>query len=219
MCDCLPMLGVSVASDLSWNEHICSVTKSEARKIGFLFRSKRFFTPLNLSTLYKAQIRACREYGLHLWRRAPKHSLATLDAIQKRAVRLIENSTLTDSLDSLAHRRNVSALSLFYRYYHSRWSDELKSVIHSKACFASSTRFSDSQHSFEVKLEKCRTTSFANTLVPMTSRNWNSLPASIFPRTYNLQTFKSECTNTYPCILSLDQLSLLFGNARVFQES
>ena len=114
------------------------------------------------------------------------------ETIQKRAIRLIDDSTLTDSLDSLVHRRNVSALSLYYRYYHSRCSDELKSIIHPKARFTRSTRFADSQHSFAVKLEKWRTTSFANTFVPMTSRNWNSLPASIFPSTYNLQTFKTR---------------------------
>ena len=49
--------------------------------------------------------------------------------------------------------------------------DELKSIIPPKACFAHSTRFADSQNSFAVKLEKCRTTSFANTFIPMTSRN------------------------------------------------
>ena len=103
MCDSLSMLGVSVAFDLSWNEHISSVAKSAARKIGFLFRSKRFFTPLHLLTLYKAQIRPCLEDGSHLWRGASKYSLATLDTIQKRAIRLIDDSALTDSLDSLAH--------------------------------------------------------------------------------------------------------------------
>ena len=74
----------------------------------------------------------------------------------------------------------------------SQQSDELKSIIPPKACFARSTRFVDSQHSFTVKLEKCRSTSFANTFVPMTSRNWNSFPVSIFPSTYNLQTFKTR---------------------------
>ena len=32
------------------------------------------------------QIRPSLEYGSHLWRGASKHSLATLDAIQKRAI-------------------------------------------------------------------------------------------------------------------------------------
>ena len=89
---------------------------------------------------------------------------------------------------------NYSGLkfSLYFRYYHGGCSDELKSEIPPKACFARGTRFADSQHSSAVKLEKCRTTSFANTFVPMTSRNWNSLPVSIFPSTYNLQTFKTR---------------------------
>ena len=64
-CDSLSILGVSVASDLSWNEHISSGAKYAARKIGFLFKSMRFFTPLHLLTLYKAQIRPCLEYGSH----------------------------------------------------------------------------------------------------------------------------------------------------------
>ena len=123
---------------------------------------------------------------------------------------LIDDSALTDSLDSLARRRNVSALSLYYRYYHGRCSDELKSVIPPKACFARSTRFADSQHSFAVKLEKCRTTSFANTFVSMSSRNWNSLPAFIF------KPSKPGFTNTYASTLSLDQLSLLFS---IFRDS
>ena len=149
-----------------------------------------FFTPLHLLTVYKAQIRPCLEYGSHLWRGASKYSLTSLDTIQKRAIRLIDDSALTDSLDSLAHRRNVSALFLYSRYYHGRCSDELKSVIPPTACFARSTRFTDSQHSFAVKLEKCRTTSFANMFVPMTSKNWNSLPASIFPSTFITQVHK-----------------------------
>ena len=77
-----------------------------------------------------------------------------------------------------------------------RCSDELKSVTPPKGCFTRSTRFADSQHSFAVKLEKCRSTSFANTFVPMTSKSWNSLPASIFPSTYNLQTFKTPGAQT-----------------------
>ena len=47
--------------------------------------------PSSLLTLYKAQIRPCLEYGSHLWRGASEHSLATLDAIQKRAIKLIED--------------------------------------------------------------------------------------------------------------------------------
>ena len=70
--------------------------------------------PSQLLTLYKAQIRSGLEYGSHLWRGASKHSLATLDEIQKRAIKLIGDPALTDTLDTLAHRRTISALSLYY---------------------------------------------------------------------------------------------------------
>ena len=117
------MLGVSLGSDPSWNDHIISVAKAAACKFGFLLRTKRLFTPTQLLTLYKSQIRPRLEYCSHLWREASKHSLNTLDAIQRRAIRLIGDPALTDTLDSLADRRSVSALSIFYRYYHGFFSD------------------------------------------------------------------------------------------------
>ena len=98
--DKIAMLGVTLGSDLSWNDHISTIAKAVACKLGLLFRSRHYYTPSQLLTLYKAQIRPCLEYGSHLWRGASKHSLATLDAIQKRAIKLIGDPALTNSLDS-----------------------------------------------------------------------------------------------------------------------
>ena len=53
---------------------------------------------------------------------------------------------LKENMDFVSLDDFVSALSLYYRYYHGRYSDELKSKIPPKACFARSTRFADSQH-------------------------------------------------------------------------
>ena len=156
------MLGVTLGSDLSWNDHIISVAKAAACKLGFLFRTKPFFTPTHLLTLYKAQIRSCLEYCSHLWRGASKHLLNTLDAIQRRAIRLLGDPALTDTLDSIAHRRSVSTLSLFYTYYHGFCSDEIKSIIPPKTAFARNTRFSKIQHPYALKLDTNRTNAFAN---------------------------------------------------------
>ena len=84
--DKISMFGVTLGSDLSWNDHIISVTEAAACKLGFIFRTKRFFTPTQFLPLYKAQIRPCLKYCSHLWRGT---SLNTLDAIQRRALRLI----------------------------------------------------------------------------------------------------------------------------------
>ena len=88
--------------------------------------------------------RPCLEYGSHLCRGASKHSLATLDAIQKGAIKQIGDPALTSTLDSLAHRKTISALSLYYRYYtHGVCSVELKSIIPPEAIFARNMRFSN----------------------------------------------------------------------------
>ena len=95
-----------------------------------------------------------------------RHSLNILDAIQRRAIRLIGDPAVTDSLDSLAHRRSVSVLSLFYRYYHGFCSDEIKSIILPKASFARNTRFSKIQHRYALKLDTNPTSAFANSFIP-----------------------------------------------------
>ena len=46
------------------------------------------------------------------------------------------------------------------------------------------------QQPYALKLDTNRTNAFANSFIPMTSRDWNSLPLTVFPATYNLQSFK-----------------------------
>ena len=99
------MLGITLGSDLSWNDHISTTTKAAARKHGLLFRSNAITPPVN----FLQGIRFKFVPVSHLWRGASKHSLATLDAIQKRAIKLI-GDRLANSLDSLAHRITISAL-------------------------------------------------------------------------------------------------------------
>ena len=96
-------------------------------------------------------------------------------------------------------------------------ASELKSVIPPKAFFARSARFADSQHSFAGKLEKWRTTSFANALVPMTARNWNSLPASIFPS--NLQNPGSQTPTPPPSyLINFPFSSLMQGSFEIHRD-
>ena len=82
----------------------------------------------------------------------PPNILLPLDAIQKRTIKLIGDSALINSLDSLAHRRTISALSLYYIYI----MVSVQSIIPPKALFTRNTRFSNAQHPFAVKLNKNR---------------------------------------------------------------
>nr|CAH7739166.1 unnamed protein product [Callosobruchus chinensis] len=73
-------------------------------------------SPNNLLTLYKAQIRPSQEYCSHIWGVAASTTLSILDAVQRRAIRLISDPALTCHLQPLSHRRAVGDLTLFDRY-------------------------------------------------------------------------------------------------------
>ena len=110
-------LGLSVSSNLSWKTNIHSIAKHASQKLGFLFRARGFFSPSQLLTIYKSQIRPYLEYCSHVWGGAPRSSLHLLDKVQSKAIRLINNPNLTKSLQSLSHRRLVADLSISIDYF------------------------------------------------------------------------------------------------------
>nr|CAH7725946.1 unnamed protein product [Callosobruchus chinensis] len=79
--------------------------------------------------LYKAQIRPSLEQCSHIWGAAAHTALSILDAVQRRAIRLIGDPALTCHLQPLPHRRAVGDLSLFYRYSNGFCSSKLTSII------------------------------------------------------------------------------------------
>nr|CAH7714768.1 unnamed protein product [Callosobruchus chinensis] len=83
---------------------------------------------INLLTLYKAQIRPNLEYCSHIWGATAPTTLSILDAVQRRAIRLIGDPALTFHLQPLSHRRAADDLSLFYRYSNGFCSSELTSI-------------------------------------------------------------------------------------------
>nr|CAH7759086.1 unnamed protein product [Callosobruchus chinensis] len=75
------------------------------KKLGYLFRARKYFSPSNLLTLYKAQIRPSLEYCSHIWGAAAPTTLSIFDAVQRRAIRLNGDPALTCHLQRLSHRR------------------------------------------------------------------------------------------------------------------
>nr|CAH7760274.1 unnamed protein product [Callosobruchus chinensis] len=56
------LLGVSITENMIWHEHVSSIATAAGKKLGYLFRARKYFSPSNLLTLYKAQIRPSLEY-------------------------------------------------------------------------------------------------------------------------------------------------------------
>nr|CAH7762496.1 unnamed protein product [Callosobruchus chinensis] len=112
-----------------WPEHVSYIATAAEKKLGYLFRARKYFSPSNFLTLYKAQIRPSLEYCSHIWGAAVPTTLSILDSVQRRAIRLIGDPALTCHLQPLSHRRAVGDFSLFYRYSNGFCSSELTSII------------------------------------------------------------------------------------------
>nr|CAH7741169.1 unnamed protein product [Callosobruchus chinensis] len=98
------------------HEHISSIATAAGKKIGYLSRARKYFSPANLLTLYKAQIRPSLEYCSHIWGAAAPTTWSILDAVQRRSFRLVGDPASTCHFKQLFHRRAVGDLSHFYRY-------------------------------------------------------------------------------------------------------
>nr|CAH7745654.1 unnamed protein product [Callosobruchus chinensis] len=81
-----------------------------------------------LLTIQPSQAIRSPEYCLHIWGAAALTTLSILDAVQRRAIRLIGDPALTCHLQPLSHRRAVGDLSLLFRYADGFCSSELTST-------------------------------------------------------------------------------------------
>jgi hypothetical protein len=186
-----------------WNDHIFGIAKDAARCLGFLYRWKLYFTPSDLLNIYKAYIRPKLEYNSHIWAGASQTSLNYLDKIQKRAIRLINDETVTNSLAPLEHRRIVGALSLYYRYLVGvgTCSTEIRHLMPPLKLFPRNTRGASSAHPYFMEISRWYKSGYGNSFIVRTSKMWNKIPPHVFPNklshyTYNLHIFKKNI-NTF----------------------
>ena len=100
--------------------------------------------------------------------------------------------SLADSLELLAHRRNVASLSLFYSYYFGRCSSKLAQLVPLPFTRGRSTRYSDRLHDFSITIPRCYKDVYVHCFFARTARLWNFLPIECFLLTYDLSGFKSR---------------------------
>ena len=184
------LLGVDVCSNLKWNEHITQLATNAAKKLGFLNRCRKFFTSRQILQIYKSFIRPCMEYCSQVWGGAAETTLKMLDSVQKRAIRVIRNPQLTTELDTLKHRRDVADLSVFYKYFHGKCSDEIEGLKPERYVPPRTSRQVTKSHNKRVNLITPRTDIHKGDFFIRTAAKWNQLPASVFPDEFDLQCFK-----------------------------
>ena len=85
-------LGLTIESNLSWNEHVRKVHVSISRNIGILYKIRDFLTKKSLFTLYNALILPHIIYCNIVWGNCSTTKINSLLLLQKRALRIVTNS-------------------------------------------------------------------------------------------------------------------------------
>nr|CAH7741724.1 unnamed protein product [Callosobruchus chinensis] len=163
-----------------WHEDVSSIATAAGKKLGYLFRARKYFSPSNLLMLYKAQIRPSPEYCSHIWGAAAPTTLSILDTVQRSTIRLIGDPALTGHRQPLSHRRAIGDLALFYRYSSGFCSSELTSIIPPLSKLDAPV------------LHTSGTKRYDRTFVPRVSRAWNGLPGDVFVEPASVALFKSR---------------------------
>ena len=130
-------------------------------------------------------------YGMLLSRLGWWSYLELLGKLQKLICTIVGPS-LAASRESLAHCRNVTSLSLLYRYYFGRCSSELAQLVPLPFSRGRSTRYSERLYDFSVTIPRCYKDAYVNNFFPRTAKLWNSQPIECFPLIYDLSCFKSR---------------------------
>ena len=192
--DEVELLGITIRKELTWTHILKKMATDAGKRLGLLRKVAPYLNPEQRATIYKSMVRSRMEYASTVWMGASPTSLAWLDAIQRRALKII--NLPQDDLDSiqiqpLEQRRNVGALTLLHRMYHQEAPAMLNSLLPEPYIERRETRQSRSRHSAALEPIKSNTTSHQRSFIPATVQLWNNLPQEIVD-IKDRQKFKSE---------------------------
>ena len=94
-------VGVHLDENLNWNHHL-KLVKNKASSAVFALSSVKNILPSNIKlTIYNSLFRSYIEYGISAWGRNKCSEMKQIHILQKRAVRLIDNSKAMSHSDPL----------------------------------------------------------------------------------------------------------------------
>ena len=199
-------LGVTLDSNLSWNEHIHNVHTSAARNIGILYKMKEFVSEKSLLILYNSLVLSHINYCNVIWGNCSLTKINSLLLLQKRAVRTITNSGYLAHTEPLFNRlktlrthdiHSFQTGVFMYKYT----NNQLPELFHNYFDLNSNIHTYPTRRSSDFHLENPKTILAQKSIRHHGPDVWNSLPNNIKQcltlsnfkdlfKTYILSTYK-----------------------------
>lgn len=195
-------LGLTITSDLRWDEHIEHVTSSAMQKLFFLRRSLQLAPTSTKLLAYKTFIRPILEYGNTVWFPHTVTNIKKIEKVQRKAIRFIHNKFKRDDspttllavsgLPTLETRAKHARLKFLYQLLHNYYKIDVSKYV--KYSQARATRH---KHTNTLLEYQCNNDAFKYSFFPVAIHEWNLLT----PFTTNAESlcdFLSRIENDAP---------------------
>ena len=190
-------LGVTINHNLSWANHIGTISQKANAVHGFLQRNLRKCSISIKSLAYFMYVRPILEYASVVWAPHTKCHITMLEKIQRRAARFVCNNysrynSVTDMLNmlnwqSLEQRRNQAKSIMLYKIINNIVSINFHQYLQPSVVI---TR---GHHLRFIQLQ-ARVDVYLHSFLPSTIRLWNSLPANVVSL-LTIDNFKNKLTS------------------------
>ena len=192
-------LGITIDSCLSWNDHIHNVHTAVSKGIGILYRLKDFLSQNSLTILYNAIVLPYLTYCNIVWGNCSSTKINSILLLQKRALRLITNSSYRSPTDSLFSQLKILKISDIHTiqtaiFMHKYTFNRLPSVFDNFFIPNSNIHSYPTRNSSGYHLENPRIILAQKSLKHHGPDVWNSLPDSLKQCT-KLHLFKQQFKN------------------------
>lgn len=175
-------LGLTLSDDAKWSSHINTTVNKAWQRIGTLRSLKYILNRKSLERMYFSFIRPVLEYGDTVWDNCTIQLKNEIESIQNEAARIVSGATklcniksLLNELkwDTLAARRKKHRLTLLYKMESSISPAYLTDLIPTQA-----QRY-QLRNASDIPLIHTRTQTYSSSFLPLTIKDWNTLPTDI----------------------------------------
>ena len=195
----LKFLGVTIDSNLNFNEHILNIHSSISRNIGILYKLKDFLSERSLIILYNSLILSHMLYCNIVWGSCSITRINSLLLLQKRAIRIITNSNYLSHTDPIFHRlktlkiQDIHTLQtgiFMYKYSH----NQLPTLFHNRYSLNSNIHSYPTRRSTDYHLVNPKIIIAQKSIRHHGPDVWNTLPNQI-KQCSSLYSFKASLKN------------------------
>lgn len=170
-------LGVTITSNLTWNNHIQKVSNNARGALGFLRRHLHMCTQEAKEIAYTTMVRPMMEYAASVWDPAATCSIHQLESVQRKAARFVTGTGGQRVVSVTAILRNLKWPTLSRRRRRQRLIifHNAPALQHLSASLVENKDPTRAGRRVHFKLQHTKTQARLSSFLYSTVREWNAL--------------------------------------------